>query len=154
TAPLCGRRAPNTGTRRSLPVAFSSLCVMAPGVDNEALQQHLNRKANRVLFEQAGFFNQGLLAVLGRASRTNNARLGASNSVSELRNSDDGVPACTNLCRSTTVPHVWETRRMAGQRVTLTRKELYEQVWSEPMQILAHRYGMSDRGLAKNCAVM
>lgn len=43
---------------------------------------------------------------------------------------------------------------MARERVTMTREELYEQVWSEPMQTLARKYGMSDRGLAKNCAHM
>jgi hypothetical protein len=32
-----------------------------------------------------------------------------------------------------------------------SRQELYEQVWSEPMQTLASRYGMSDVALAKNC---
>lgn len=33
----------------------------------------------------------------------------------------------------------------------LTRKELYELVWSEPVQAVAERFGMSDRGLAKLC---
>jgi hypothetical protein len=35
--------------------------------------------------------------------------------------------------------------------VTLTRKELYDLVWSEPMMRLARRYGLSDVGLAKIC---
>src|SRR5688500_18981051 len=40
------------------------------------------------------------------------------------------------------------------QRVTLTREELYSQAWNEPMQHLARRYGLSDRGLAKMCERM
>jgi hypothetical protein len=36
-------------------------------------------------------------------------------------------------------------------RKGLTRKELYELVWSEPVQAVAERFGMSDRGLAKLC---
>lgn len=36
----------------------------------------------------------------------------------------------------------------------LTRKELYAQVWAEPMTKLARRYGLSDRGLAKICTRM
>jgi hypothetical protein len=35
---------------------------------------------------------------------------------------------------------------------TLTRDELYALVWSEPIQKLAKRYGLSDRGLGKLCA--
>jgi hypothetical protein len=35
--------------------------------------------------------------------------------------------------------------------VTLSRKELYAQVWAEPMTRLAARYGFSDVGLAKIC---
>lgn len=34
---------------------------------------------------------------------------------------------------------------------TLTRQELYELVWSEPMRTLAKRYGISDVALAKTC---
>lgn len=32
-----------------------------------------------------------------------------------------------------------------------TRRQLYDLVWSEPMQSLAKKYGISDRGLAKHC---
>ncbi len=35
-----------------------------------------------------------------------------------------------------------------------TREELYEQVWSAPMQTLALGYGLSDVGLAKTCKRM
>jgi hypothetical protein len=35
---------------------------------------------------------------------------------------------------------------------TLTREELYALVWSEPIQKLAPRYGLSDRGFGKLCA--
>ncbi|MGH7466484.1 MAG: hypothetical protein ACRENP_00710 [Longimicrobiales bacterium] len=38
--------------------------------------------------------------------------------------------------------------------VSLTREELYEQVWSKPMRTLAARYGLSDVGLAKTCRRM
>jgi len=34
---------------------------------------------------------------------------------------------------------------------TLSRDELYEQVWSTPMVRLAKEYGLSDVGLAKVC---
>jgi hypothetical protein len=37
------------------------------------------------------------------------------------------------------------------QRIELTRDELYELVWAEPMTKVARRYGLSDRGLAKIC---
>ena len=37
------------------------------------------------------------------------------------------------------------------QQVLLSREELYVQVWAEPMTKLAHKYGLSDRGLAKLC---
>lgn len=35
--------------------------------------------------------------------------------------------------------------------VRLTREELYEQVWTTPMRLLAKSYGISDVGLAKVC---
>jgi hypothetical protein len=34
----------------------------------------------------------------------------------------------------------------------LSRKELYELVWSEPMKNLSVRFGISDVALKKNCA--
>lgn len=36
----------------------------------------------------------------------------------------------------------------------LTRKELYDLVWSEPMTTLAKRFGLSDKGLRKHCKSM
>jgi hypothetical protein len=36
----------------------------------------------------------------------------------------------------------------------LTREQLYELVWSKPMQHIAKEYGVSDRGMAKFCARM
>lgn len=38
-----------------------------------------------------------------------------------------------------------------GRRASLTREELYEQVWSTPMRKLAPTYGLSDVGLRKVC---
>lgn len=35
--------------------------------------------------------------------------------------------------------------------IVLTRKELYDRVWSEPMQKLSKEFGLSDVGLAKTC---
>ena len=35
--------------------------------------------------------------------------------------------------------------------VVITREELYEAVWGEPIRQLAGRYGLSDVGLAKIC---
>lgn len=40
---------------------------------------------------------------------------------------------------------------MDNTQVTLTRKELYELVWSVPMVKLADRFGLSDVGLKKKC---
>jgi hypothetical protein len=37
------------------------------------------------------------------------------------------------------------------QGTRLTREQLYELVWTEPMQVLGPRYGMSDVGLKKAC---
>lgn len=39
----------------------------------------------------------------------------------------------------------------APRKIELTREQLYEQVWKEPMRVLAKRYGISDVGLAKAC---
>lgn len=36
----------------------------------------------------------------------------------------------------------------------LTRKELYDLVWSEPMRTLSKRFGLSDNGLRKHCKSM
>jgi len=36
--------------------------------------------------------------------------------------------------------------------LSLSREQLYELVWSKPMQHLAKEYGLSDRGMAKLCA--
>jgi hypothetical protein len=43
---------------------------------------------------------------------------------------------------------------MQADTVRVTREELYEQVWSEPMQKLAAKYRISDVGLAKTCRRM
>jgi hypothetical protein len=40
------------------------------------------------------------------------------------------------------------------QSATLTREQLFELAWSEPMRTLAPRYGLSDVGLAKICREM
>lgn len=37
------------------------------------------------------------------------------------------------------------------EEITITRKELYEKVWTKPMVSLAKEFGISDRGLAKIC---
>lgn len=44
--------------------------------------------------------------------------------------------------------------RGAMQPTTLTREELFAEVWAEPMHRLAPRYGLSDVGLAKICREM
>jgi len=41
---------------------------------------------------------------------------------------------------------------MSRERISLTREELYEQVWTEPIVRVARRLGLSDRGLGKLCA--
>ena len=43
---------------------------------------------------------------------------------------------------------------MNPEIIRLTREQLYELVWSEPMRNLAQRFGISDVGLAKNCRRM
>lgn len=40
---------------------------------------------------------------------------------------------------------------MSSEELSLTREELYERVWSLPMQKLAKTFGLSDVGLAKLC---
>src|SRR5438552_1333460 len=40
---------------------------------------------------------------------------------------------------------------MTSGEVTLTREQLYEMVWKEPIRTVAARYHLSDRGLAKAC---
>lgn len=41
---------------------------------------------------------------------------------------------------------------MADERVIVSRRELHDQVWSDPRTKLAPNYGLSDVGLAKVCA--
>jgi hypothetical protein len=43
---------------------------------------------------------------------------------------------------------------MGQNRKQLTREKLYEEIWTEPMTVVARRYNMSDVGLAKNCKKM
>jgi hypothetical protein len=40
---------------------------------------------------------------------------------------------------------------MPQEKITITRTELYEKVWTTPMRKLAPEYGLSDVGLAKLC---
>ena len=40
---------------------------------------------------------------------------------------------------------------MTPHPIKLTRKELYEKVWSQPIRTLAKEYGISDVGLKKIC---
>ena len=40
---------------------------------------------------------------------------------------------------------------MDSETVFLKREQLYKMVWSEPVSTVAHRYGLSDRGLGKIC---
>ncbi|GAB3534878.1 hypothetical protein GCM10027443_22720 [Pontibacter brevis] len=40
---------------------------------------------------------------------------------------------------------------MKIEQATITRNELYDMVWAEPMTTLAKRYGLSDNGLRKIC---
>jgi len=44
--------------------------------------------------------------------------------------------------------------RRDGQEVRMSRPQLFELVWSEPVSSLAARWGLSDRGLAKACQRM
>ena len=37
------------------------------------------------------------------------------------------------------------------KRITVTRKQLYAEVWAEAVMHVAKRYGVSDRGLRKIC---
>jgi hypothetical protein len=40
---------------------------------------------------------------------------------------------------------------MPKENITITRSELYEQIWEKPMTKVAAQYGLSDVGLAKIC---
>jgi len=40
---------------------------------------------------------------------------------------------------------------MDERNVTIDRQSLYEEMWSDPMTVVAQRYGLSDVGLAKIC---
>lgn len=40
---------------------------------------------------------------------------------------------------------------MEKDRIELTRRELYDNVWQTPVDVLARGWGLSDRGLAKIC---
>ncbi|MCC6207515.1 MAG: hypothetical protein IT488_05125 [Gammaproteobacteria bacterium] len=41
---------------------------------------------------------------------------------------------------------------MTYERIQISRQELYEEIWSEPVATVAKRYGISDVGLAKLCS--
>ncbi len=43
---------------------------------------------------------------------------------------------------------------MSPEETLLTREQLYERVWSEPLHVLAKQFGLSDVGLAKACKRM
>ena len=47
----------------------------------------------------------------------------------------------------------WEMTETEGRKqpVTVTREELYRQVWETAMSRLAEQYGISGNGLAKIC---
>lgn len=40
------------------------------------------------------------------------------------------------------------------EKVTFSRKELYDLVWAEPLSVLAKKYQVSDNGLRKICLRM
>ena len=42
----------------------------------------------------------------------------------------------------------------AGVQRLLSREDLYELVWSEPLVTLSQRFGLSDNGLRKRCKSM
>ncbi len=44
------------------------------------------------------------------------------------------------------------SRRPGTRRTTISRQELYERVWTTPVETLAKEWGVSGRGLAKACA--
>ena len=64
---------------------------------------------------------------------------------------------CTVHCKPVAcVPTVNHSRIKLGdcvshENISVSRRELYDQVWSEPMTKLAPKYGLSDVGLAKVC---
>jgi hypothetical protein len=39
---------------------------------------------------------------------------------------------------------------MAGESIRLTRRQLYEKVWSQPIRKLASEWGISDVGLVES----
>lgn len=43
------------------------------------------------------------------------------------------------------------SHRGAGQELRMTRKELYDRVWTEPVTKVAEAWGISDNGLRKQC---
>src|SRR5450631_3992615 len=43
---------------------------------------------------------------------------------------------------------------MPANYITLTRQELYDMVWSEPMSSLAKNFAISDVALAKRCRIV
>lgn len=43
------------------------------------------------------------------------------------------------------------SRRSSGRKLTMTRRELFERVWTDPVTTVAEEWGLSGRGLAKAC---
>jgi hypothetical protein len=50
------------------------------------------------------------------------------------------------------VPRSITIGRLTGNPVELSREQLFERVWSEPVAVVAKEYGISGRGLKKICA--
>lgn len=57
-----------------------------------------------------------------------------------------------SLPRSVTIGQQSARRSELKSKLRLDRRELFEQVWSTPVETLAGQWGLSGRGLAKGCA--
>lgn len=62
----------------------------------------------------------------------------------------------TDLTELNGFPHDIDTSLSSDASVSrrVTRSELYEAIWSEPMKVVARRFGVSDVALAKRCRRM
>lgn len=60
------------------------------------------------------------------------------------------IGSASEGCRNaTTQPHT--AARWRCDTITYRRAELYEQVWAEPVRVVAKRYGVSDVALGTIC---
>lgn len=113
--------------------------------------------ANPAHMERAAFFDLISHAKLAARYSTWSPHHGPDRKLMTELAQTRGAPAAIRRMareRIMRTPQAQTTLRDTDGRRTVSREELYELVWSEPMFTLAKRFGLSDNGLRKRCKAM